>query len=42
MVSLTSCQITETIYLNQDGSGKIETESLRDENSYMQLSGENY
>mgnify|MGYP003642852240 FL=1 len=30
------------MYLNQDGSGKIETESLRDENSYMQLSGENY
>ncbi|MFE3868788.1 hypothetical protein ACFX5E_11990 [Flavobacterium sp. LS2P90] len=38
----TSCQITETIYLNQDGSGKIETESLRDEHSYMQLVGENY
>lgn len=42
MVSLTGCQITETIYLNQDGSGKIETVSLRDENSYMQLAGENY
>jgi hypothetical protein len=40
--SLTSCQITETIYLNPDGSGKIETESLRDEHSYMQLVGENY
>lgn len=39
---LTSCQITETIYLNQDGTGKIETESLRDEHSYMQLAGENY
>jgi hypothetical protein len=37
-----SCQITETIYLNQDGSGKIETESLRDEHSYMQIAGENY
>ena len=39
---LTSCQITETIYLNQDGTGKIETESIRDEHSYMQLAGENY
>jgi hypothetical protein len=39
---VSSCQITETIYLNQDGSGTIETESLRDEHSYMQLAGENY
>ncbi|TRX03989.1 hypothetical protein [Flavobacterium gawalongense] len=39
---VTSCQITETIYLNEDGTGKIETESLRDEHSYMQLAGENY
>jgi len=39
---VTSCQITETIQLNQDGSGKIETESLRDEQSYMQFAGENY
>ncbi|MFV8440737.1 hypothetical protein [Flavobacterium sp. LB2P44] len=38
----TSCQITETIHLNQDGTGKIEIESLRDEHSYMQLAGENY
>jgi hypothetical protein len=38
----TSCQITETIYLNEDGTGRIETESLRDEHSYMQLAGENY
>ena len=37
-----SCQITETIYLNGDGTGTIETESLRDEHSYMQLAGENY
>ena len=39
---VSSCQITETIHLNQDGTGKIETESLRDEHSYMQLAGENY
>ncbi|MFV7234582.1 hypothetical protein [Flavobacterium sp. ZB4R12] len=39
---VTSCQITETTHLNQDGTGKIETESLRDEHSYMQLAGENY
>ncbi|MFV5691375.1 hypothetical protein ACM55K_05050 [Flavobacterium sp. LT1R49] len=38
----TSCQITETIHLNQDGTGRIETESLRDEHSYMQIAGENY
>lgn len=37
-----SCQITETIKLNQDGSGMIETTAIRDEHSYMQLAGENY
>ncbi|MEO8237158.1 MAG: hypothetical protein ABI576_03550 [Flavobacterium sp.] len=41
-ILLTSCQITETIYLNPDGSGNIETIAIRDEHSYMQLSGENY
>lgn len=39
---LTSCQFTETIHLNQDGTGKIEINQLRDEHSYMQLMGENY
>ena len=39
---VSSCQVSETIYLNQDGSGKIETIALRDEHSYMQLAGENY
>ncbi|HEY4617107.1 MAG TPA: hypothetical protein VIH09_02820 [Flavobacterium sp.] len=38
----TSCQVTETIHINADGGGTIETESLRDEHSYMQLAGENY
>ena len=42
VVVTTSCQITETIHLNQDGTGKIETIALRDEHSYMQLMGENY
>lgn len=42
MILTTSCQITETIYLNQDGTGKIEINELRDEHSYMQLMGENY
>lgn len=37
-----SCQVTETIHLNSDGSGIIEVSSLRDENSYMQLARENY
>lgn len=39
---LASCQVTETIHLNQDGTGKIEINELRDEHSYMQLMGENY
>ncbi len=39
---LASCQITETIHINPDGTGNIEITVLRDENSYMQLAGENY
>jgi len=39
---ITSCQVTETIHLNEDGTGKIEINELRDEQSYMQLMGENY
>ena len=42
VILTTSCEVTETIYLNQDGTGKIETESLRDEHSFMLLAGENY
>jgi hypothetical protein len=38
----TSCQVTETIHINQDGTGMIEIMKLRDEQSYMQLAGENY
>ena len=37
-----SCQVTETLHINPDGSGKIEMVSLRDEQSYMQLVGDNY
>lgn len=37
-----SCQVTETIHLNPDGSGIIEVEHLRDEHSYMQIAKENY
>jgi hypothetical protein len=37
-----SCQVTETIYLNPDGSGSIEVSNLREENSYMQLAKEEY
>jgi hypothetical protein len=37
-----SCQITETIHLNPNGSGTIVISKLRDEQSYMQLAGENY
>ncbi|MDA6069093.1 hypothetical protein NJT12_05625 [Flavobacterium sp. AC] len=42
LLLLTSCQITETITIKPDGSGNIEVEQLRDENSYMQVVGENY
>ncbi|UQD54920.1 hypothetical protein [Flavobacterium sp. K5-23] len=38
----TSCQVTETIHINPDGSGTIEINEHRDENSYMQIAGENY
>jgi hypothetical protein len=37
-----SCQVTETIHLNPDGSGTIEVVHLRDEHSYMQIAKENY
>jgi hypothetical protein len=37
-----SCQVTETLRLNPDGSGTIEVTELRDENSYMQLAKEEY
>jgi hypothetical protein len=38
----TSCQVTETIHFNADGSGTIEVLNLRNENSYMQLVNEEY
>jgi hypothetical protein len=37
-----SCQVTETLHINADGSGTIEVAMLRDENSYMQIAKENY
>jgi hypothetical protein len=42
LLSLVSCQITETITINPDGSGDIEVFQLRDENSYMQIAREEY
>lgn len=42
LILLTSCQITETLTINSDGSGYIVIEKLREENSYMQLAGEMY
>jgi hypothetical protein len=42
LISFASCQITETIIINPDGSGDIEVVQLRDENSYMQIAGEEY
>lgn len=41
-ILLSSCQITETITINADGSGDVEVVELREENSYMQLAGEEY
>ena len=38
----TSCQVTETIHFNEDGSGTIAVEMLRIEQSYQQLAGEEY
>jgi hypothetical protein len=37
LILVSSCQITETIKINPDGSGTIEIFQLRDENSYLQL-----
>lgn len=42
LILVISCQVTETIHFNPDGSGTIELSNLRDENSYMQLAKENY
>jgi hypothetical protein len=38
----TSCQFSETIYIDNDGSGTIQTTSLRDEQSYLKLVLGNY
>ncbi|MEO7976730.1 hypothetical protein [Flavobacterium sp.] len=37
LILLSGCQITETLNINQDGTGTIEIYSLRDENSFMQM-----
>ncbi|WP_149208322.1 hypothetical protein [Flavobacterium johnsoniae] len=42
LVSFTSCQVTETITINPDGSGVVEMKQDREENSYMRLAGEEY
>ncbi|KVV14260.1 hypothetical protein [Flavobacterium sp. TAB 87] len=42
MLFFSSCQVTETLVINSDGSGEITIEELRVENSYMKLAGENY
>jgi hypothetical protein len=42
LVLTASCQVTETIHFNPDGSGSIEVTNLREENSYMQLAKEEY
>jgi len=42
IVTFYNCQVTETIYLNPDGSGSILVEKMRDEQSYQLIAGENY
>ena len=42
IIIATSCQVTETLHLNEDGSGSLEVVALRDEHSYMQLVKEEY
>lgn len=42
LILLVSCQTTETITINPDGSGNIEVYSLRDENSLSQLGRQNF
>lgn len=37
-----SCQVTETLRINPDGTGTIEVSEIREENSYMQLAKEEY
>lgn len=37
-----SCQVTETLHLNLDGSGEIVVNQLRDEQSYQLIARENY
>jgi hypothetical protein len=41
-VLLSSCQITENLTINEDGSGSIQMTEIRHEPSYMQLVGEQY
>lgn len=42
VIVIQSCQVTEIIHLNPDGSGSILVEQLRDEQSYQLVAGENY
>lgn len=38
----TSCQVSETLRINPDGTGTIEVNEVREENSYMQLAKDEY
>lgn len=40
--SLTSCTVTESMTINENGEGTITVNELRDEQSYMQWVGEDY
>jgi hypothetical protein len=42
LILLTSCELTETVHINPDNSGTVEFDSHRNENSYMQIAGEEY
>ena len=42
LLSLASCRITENIKINDDGSGFIETETIRDEAAFLKIRGDDY
>ncbi|MDR6966953.1 hypothetical protein J2X31_000953 [Flavobacterium arsenatis] len=42
MFLVSACHLKEEVYINEDGSGNVTAESLRDESIYMKYLGEDY
>lgn len=42
LLSLASCRISENIKINNDGTGFIETETIRDESTFLKIRGDDY